>query len=74
MAKAAADGGVVRLSVNMAPETAEMLKENAARRGLSYTEEIRRAIAIVKYLDAEIASGNKILTSNAEGYRELIIV
>ena len=67
---------LVRLSVNMTPETAEALKELAASKHLSYTEAIRRAIAIAKYIDDEVKDGRKVQTVDDErkDIRELILI
>lgn len=67
---------LVRLSVNMNPETAEALKEFAANRHLSYTEAVRRAIAIAKYLDDEVSEGRKVQTVDPDrsDIRELILI
>lgn len=67
---------LVRLSVNMNPETAEALKELASSRHLSYTEAIRRAIAIAKYIDDEVREGRKVQTvdDDRKDIRELILI
>lgn len=67
---------LVRLSVNMNPETAAALKEFAANRHLSYTEAVRRAIAIAKYLDDEVTEGRKVQTVDPDrkDVRELILI
>jgi len=67
---------LVRLSVNMNPETAEALKEFAASKHLSYTEAVRRAIAIAKYIDDEISEGRKVQTVDPDraDIRELILI
>jgi len=63
----ASPADLVRLSVNLNPETAELLRELAASRGLSYTEIIRRAIAVTKYFEDEINSGRVIQTADSNG-------
>lgn len=67
---------LVRLSVNMNPETADALKELAASKHLSYTEAIRRAIAIAKYIDDEVKDGRRVQTVDEErkDIRELILI
>lgn len=67
---------LIRLSVNMNPETAELLKHFASSKHLSYTEAIRRAIAIAKYIDDEVAEGRKIQTTDPErtDVRELVLM
>ena len=67
---------LVRLSVNMNPETAAALKEFARDKHLTYTEAIRRAIAIAKYIEDEVQQGRKVQTVDASRneVRELILV
>lgn len=67
---------LVRLSVNMNPETAELLKKFASDKHLSYTEAIRRAIAIAKYIEDEVAEGRKIQTVDPDrkDVRELVLM
>lgn len=67
---------LVRLSVNMNPETAEALKELANSKHLSYTEAVRRAIAIAKYINDEVNEGRKVQTVDADrkDIRELILI
>ncbi len=67
---------LVRLSVNMNEETAAALKELAAERGLSYTEAVRRAISIAKFVEDELGEGRKIQTvdSQRKDVRELILM
>jgi len=67
---------LVRLSVNMNPETAAALKEFAQSKHLSYTEAVRRAIAIAKYIEDEIHDGRKVQTVDPvrNEVRELILV
>jgi len=54
-ARAAPDGAgndhLVRLSVNLSPDVADQLKDYAGRKGLSVTEAVRRAIAILAFVD-----------------------
>jgi hypothetical protein len=67
---------LIRLSVNMNAETAAALKEYAASTKLSYTEAVRRAIAIAKYINDEKLEGRKIQTTDPERneIRELILM
>jgi hypothetical protein len=41
----------VRLSVNLRPDVADELKEYADRKGISVTEAVRRAIAVLSFVD-----------------------
>ncbi|PPF18367.1 CopG family transcriptional regulator [Rathayibacter sp. AY1A7] len=60
----------------MNPETAAALKEFAQAKRLSYTEAVRRAIAIAKYIEDEVREGRKIQTVDADRneVRELILM
>lgn len=55
---------VVRLSVNLNQETADALHELVRRKGISYTEVLRRAISVHHYLEAETKAGRRIITSD----------
>jgi hypothetical protein len=67
---------LVRLSVNMNPETAAALKSFASKKHLSYTEAVRRAIAIAAYIEEEVEEGRKIQTVDPtrNEVRELVLV
>ncbi len=67
---------LVRLSVNMNPETAAALKNFASKKHLSYTEAVRRAIAIAAYIEDEVEEGRKIQTVDPtrNEVRELVLV
>jgi hypothetical protein len=42
---------LTRLAVNLGPEAADVLKEYASRKGVSVTEAVRRAIAVLAFVD-----------------------
>jgi hypothetical protein len=67
--------GLVRLNVNLNAETAAALREMATEKGISFTEAVRRAIAISKFIDDEINEGRKIqtLTKENDAVRELVL-
>lgn len=70
---------VVRLSVNLAADVADVLRALARRRGLSLTETIRRAIAVLKFVEEEVERGNKlaVVETDADGrqrVREIMLV
>jgi hypothetical protein len=44
-------GRPVRLAVNLSAESAGVLKEYAGRKGVSVTEAVRRAIAVLAFVD-----------------------
>jgi hypothetical protein len=60
-------GGVVRLSINVSPATAADFKAVAARKGLTITEGIRRAIAVWKFAEDETAAGNELAVIEKDG-------
>jgi hypothetical protein len=58
---------VVRLSVNVSPETAGHLKALTGRKGLTITEGIRRAITVWKFVEDEVAAGNELAVIEKDG-------
>jgi hypothetical protein len=70
------DTALVRLNVNLNKETAAALKEIAAKENISLTEAVRRAIAILKFVEEEQDRGRKIQTMDRDGKdkRELILM
>lgn len=63
-----------RLSVNLNQEAAAALKEIAERRHISYTEAVRRAIAILKFVEDETALGHKVQVVDGAKTREVVLV
>jgi len=57
----------VRLSVNVSGETAEAFRSLIARKGLSVTEGVRRAIMVWKFIEDEIAAGNALAVIEPDG-------
>lgn len=70
------DSKLIRLNVNLNSETAEALKEIAEERGISFTEAVRRAISVYKYIDDEVQEGRKIQIADKsnKNVRELILM
>lgn len=70
------EGTLTRLNVNLNQETANALKELAQRQNISLTEAIRRAVAVLKFVDEESQQGRRIQTvdKNDEHKRELILM
>lgn len=66
----------VRLNVNLNQETADALKEVAAKESISLTEAVRRAIALLKFVEEEQSRGRRIQTMDKEGKdkRELVLM
>jgi hypothetical protein len=63
-----------RLTVNVNPETLAAIKTLAAQRGISYTEIIRRAVAVYKLVEDEIAQGHTIQIKDGENVKEVVLV
>ncbi|PZF11735.1 hypothetical protein DEI98_06345 [Curtobacterium sp. MCLR17_034] len=59
----------------MNSETAGDLKLLAERRGLSFTETVRRMVSVAKFLDDEIMQGHviQVVDKAANQVRELVI-
>jgi predicted transcriptional regulator len=77
--EAEAGTGVARLSVNLAHDTMEVLRWLASRRAASVTETIRRAISVLKFVEDEVAKGNKLAVvetdeDGKEHLREIVLV
>jgi hypothetical protein len=70
------DSVFVRLNVNLNKETAAALKDIAEKQGISLTEAVRRAIALLKFVDEERTAGRKIQTMDSDGKnkRELVLM
>lgn len=64
-----------RLSVNMNDETASDLYQLARRRGVTYTETVRRIVSVARFLDDETDLGHtiQIVDHEANKVRELVI-
>lgn len=66
--------GYTRLSINLNPEAAEALKMYTDKRHITYTEAVRRAIAILKFIDDEMSAGREIQVSDGETVQKVILV
>lgn len=64
----------VRLSVNLNPEAAEALKAYTDKRHISYTEAVRRAIALLKFVDDEISAGHDLQVSDGRTVQKIFMV
>lgn len=72
-----AEAEIVRLSVNLNVDSARALREYAATNHVSATEAVRRAIAVLKYVDDERRSGRAIQSVDDEkkgAVRELVLL
>lgn len=76
MEQAKQDQKLTRLSVNLNAETAAALRSYADHRGLSFTESIRRMIAITKWIQDEMDAGRTVCSvdQNQKNMRELVLL
>lgn len=66
---------LTRLSVNITPETATVMRAMREKRGLTYTEQIRRGIAAYDYLSREVEHGGTVMVKMGDGnLRELVML
>lgn len=65
-----------RLNINLNDETAEALKELAAKHHISVTEAVRRAVAILKFVEDETDEGHKLQITDPRHntVRELVLM
>ena len=63
---------VVRLSINLAPDVAAILREWASKKAISATESVRRAIAVWNFVESEKAKGNRLAVIEGSGKNERI--
>ncbi|MFJ2834622.1 hypothetical protein ACIO52_04600 [Nocardia sp. NPDC087230] len=70
---------VVRLSINLAPDVADVLRKWAGKKRISATEAVRRAIAVWNFIETEKANGNRLaivesLPGGEERIREVVLI
>ena len=67
---------LTRLNVNLNQETAAALKTIASDNNISLTEAIRRAIALLKFIEDEIGDDRKVQIMDRDGRnkRELVLM
>jgi hypothetical protein len=67
---------LIRLNVNLNPETAKALRDIADTRGISFTEAIRRCISVYTYVAAAGADGKRVsvIDPAAGTERELVLL
>ncbi|KPM52173.1 hypothetical protein ACG83_30485 [Frankia sp. R43] len=63
-----------RLTVNINTETAAALRQVAESRGVSYTEAVRRAVALLKLIEDETQKGHAIQVSEGKNVRNIILL
>ena len=66
---------IVRLSVNLAPDVADVLKKWSASDQVSLTETVRRAIAVYEEVRTQIAAGNSlaVVDGDRSNYRDIVL-
>jgi hypothetical protein len=65
---------LVRLSVNLSPDVAEELKKYAGRKGISITEAVRRAIAVLNFVDDAQARGASLNLEEGGTLKEVLFL
>lgn len=63
---------VVRLSINLAADVADILKGWAEKKAISATEAVRRAIAVWDFVETEKAKGNRLAVIEGEGSKQRV--
>lgn len=63
-----------RLTINLVAELHNELTLRAARRGVSLTDLIRRAVALDKFVDENLAGGGRLLIERDGEVREVVLV
>ncbi|ADX75271.1 Ribbon-helix-helix protein, copG family (plasmid) [Pseudarthrobacter phenanthrenivorans Sphe3] len=74
--KTNSETALVRLNINLTKESAAALKKLAEEQGISVTEAVRRAIAVLNFVQEERKEGRKIQTMEPDGKdrRELVLM
>jgi predicted transcriptional regulator len=65
---------MAKVTVQMTDEMNEILREVARRRGVPKTAALRRAVALLKYLDEASERGEEVVLRNPETHAERQIV
>lgn len=70
------ESALTRLNVNLNQETADALRLVAEQRGISFTEAVRRAISVYKFVEDELAEGHRVQAVDADSgtVRELVLL
>ena len=63
-----------RLSINLNPEAADFLDTITDKRGISYTEAVRRALALYKLMEEERDAGNHVQIDDGKKIREILVL
>lgn len=65
---------LVRLSVNLSPEIADVLKEYAQRKGVSVTEAVRRAVTVLQFVDETQDRGASVVVNDEGAMKEIVFL
>lgn len=57
----------LNLTVKLDPTTDQAIREYTARHTITNSEAVRRAFAVLQFVDAEAQAGRKITTANTSG-------
>lgn len=63
-----------RLTINLNPEAVSFLKDLTDESGITYTEAIRRALAVYKLVKDETANGHAVQFDDGHRVREIILL
>lgn len=74
--KTNSETALVRLNINLTKESAAALRKLAEEQHISVTEAVRRAIAVLNFVQEERNEGRKIQTMDPDGKdrRELVLM
>lgn len=74
--KTNSETALVRLNINLTKESAAALRKLAEEQHISVTEAVRRAIAVLSFVQEERKEGRKIQTMEPDGKdrRELVLM
>jgi hypothetical protein len=64
----------VRLSVNLSPDVANVLKLYASRKGISVTEAVRRAITVLTFIDDAQSRGASLHIEEGGALKEILLL
>lgn len=67
-------GTQTRLTINLNPEAASFLKSLTEDRGITYTEAIRRALAVYKLVKEQTDEGTRVQFDDGHTVREVVLL
>jgi hypothetical protein len=62
------------LNVNLNPAAAAALRDYVEKRGISYTEAVRRAIAILAFVDEQLSAGRDMQVVDGDTVRRVVLI